>query len=163
MAKALRAARVLLAVATVAICLLLSWQVVDICRAGNLPENFSSPGVRIHPVYSLPIVQERLAAVAPALRGYLALVALGLILQALAGEPSQPRACREPERGLRRPWQRVTARREIAPQGKPASPALRVVLYAAAVVLIVLGVMNGGLRDVLVKAINICTECIGLG
>ncbi|MFR0735032.1 MAG: CD1871A family CXXC motif-containing protein [Oscillospiraceae bacterium] len=23
--------------------------------------------------------------------------------------------------------------------------------------------MNGGLRDVLVKAVNICTECIGLG
>ena len=25
------------------------------------------------------------------------------------------------------------------------------------------GIMNGGLRDVLIKAINICTECIGLG
>ena len=32
-----------------------------------------------------------------------------------------------------------------------------------AIVFIVLGVMNGGLRYVLVKAINICTECIGLG
>ena len=32
-----------------------------------------------------------------------------------------------------------------------------------AILFIVLGVMNGGLRDVLVKAINICTECIGLG
>ena len=31
------------------------------------------------------------------------------------------------------------------------------------IVFIVLGVMNGGLRDVLVKAVNICTECIGLG
>ena len=41
--------------------------------------------------------------------------------------------------------------------------ALRAALYAAAAVLIVLGVLNGGLRDVLVKAINICTECIGLG
>jgi len=40
---------------------------------------------------------------------------------------------------------------------------LRVVLYAVAAVFIVLGVMNGGLYDVLVKAINICTECIGLG
>ncbi len=41
--------------------------------------------------------------------------------------------------------------------------AVRIALYAAAVLFIVLGVMNGGLRDVLVKAINICTECIGLG
>jgi len=42
-------------------------------------------------------------------------------------------------------------------------PALRIMLYAAAIVFIVLGVMNGGLYDVLVKAIMICTECIGLG
>lgn len=41
--------------------------------------------------------------------------------------------------------------------------ALRVVLAAAAVTLVVLGSVNGGARDVLVKAINICTECIGLG
>ena len=40
---------------------------------------------------------------------------------------------------------------------------IRVIIAAAAVVLIVLGVMNGGMFDVLVKAINICTECIGLG
>lgn len=32
-----------------------------------------------------------------------------------------------------------------------------------AVLLIGLGIINGGLWDVLVKAINICTECIGLG
>ena len=37
------------------------------------------------------------------------------------------------------------------------------VLFAAAVVLIILGVMNGGMRDVLAKAINICLECIGIG
>ena len=60
-------------------------------------------------------------------------------------------------------------------RGLPAGPAdplresafpvnvLRADLYAAAIVFIVLGVMNGGLYDVLVKAINICTECIGLG
>ena len=41
--------------------------------------------------------------------------------------------------------------------------ALRLCLYGAALVLTVLGALNGGLRDVLVKAINICTECIGLG
>ena len=31
------------------------------------------------------------------------------------------------------------------------------------IALIVLGVLNGGLRDVFVKAANLCTECIGLG
>ena len=40
---------------------------------------------------------------------------------------------------------------------------MRFIMYAIAVLFIVLGIVNGGLRDVLVKAINICTECIGLG
>ena len=30
-------------------------------------------------------------------------------------------------------------------------------------VFIVIGMFNGGMDDVLYKAINICTECIGLG
>ena len=54
---------------------------------------------------------------------------------------------------------------ELAPAQEkpfPLTPA-RLVIAGAAIVFIVLGVMNGGLRDVLVKAINICTECIGLG
>ena len=36
-------------------------------------------------------------------------------------------------------------------------------LLAAAAVLITAGALNGGLRDVLAKAVSICTECIGLG
>ena len=40
---------------------------------------------------------------------------------------------------------------------------LYIAAYAAALSLIAAGVLNGGLRDVLIKAINICTECIGLG
>ena len=39
----------------------------------------------------------------------------------------------------------------------------RVVLLSVATVFIVLGVINGGMNDVLEKAIKICTECIGLG
>lgn len=40
---------------------------------------------------------------------------------------------------------------------------IRFMLFTAALLFILLGIMNGGLYDVLVKAINICTECIGLG
>jgi len=40
---------------------------------------------------------------------------------------------------------------------------LTLVLIGIALLFIVLGIMNGGLRDVLVKAVNICSECIGLG
>jgi hypothetical protein len=41
--------------------------------------------------------------------------------------------------------------------------ALWAALLCAAVALIVLGVLNGGARDVTAKAVKICSECIGLG
>ena len=40
---------------------------------------------------------------------------------------------------------------------------IRLAVAALAVILIVLGIFNGGMADVLAKAIKICTECIGLG
>ena len=40
---------------------------------------------------------------------------------------------------------------------------LRIGLITGAAVLTVLGILNGGMRDVFVKAVNICTECLGLG
>ena len=40
---------------------------------------------------------------------------------------------------------------------------IRLTLAVIAVVFIVVGIFNGGMADVLQKAINICTECIGLG
>jgi hypothetical protein len=40
---------------------------------------------------------------------------------------------------------------------------LRGVIVAVAVIFIAIGITNGGMADVLGKAIRICTECIGLG
>ncbi|MDO5456702.1 MAG: CD1871A family CXXC motif-containing protein, partial [Eubacteriales bacterium] len=40
---------------------------------------------------------------------------------------------------------------------------LRRILLVAAVCFIIMGVLNGTMKDVLVKAIRICTECVGLG
>lgn len=40
---------------------------------------------------------------------------------------------------------------------------LRVIILILAILFIVFGTLNGGARDVMIKAINICTECIGLG
>ena len=39
----------------------------------------------------------------------------------------------------------------------------RYVIVAASIVFIILGITNGGMKDVLAKAVKICTECIGLG
>lgn len=40
---------------------------------------------------------------------------------------------------------------------------IRTALYALAALFIALGVMNGGMRDVMAKAVRICMECIGIG
>lgn len=40
---------------------------------------------------------------------------------------------------------------------------IRLALLVVGVTFIVLGIFNGGMADVLYKAVNICTECIGLG
>jgi hypothetical protein len=40
---------------------------------------------------------------------------------------------------------------------------VRIALVGVALVFIAVGVLNGGMADVLNKAIKICTECIGLG
>ena len=61
--------------------------------------------------------------------------------------------------------------KQAAPSEKVASvgsssafvPLLRFSLLALAVFLVVWGLYLGGAADVLTKAINICTECIGLG
>ncbi len=46
---------------------------------------------------------------------------------------------------------------------KPITAGIRIALIGCAVLFIVLGVVNGGMVDVLIKAVNICAECIGLG
>lgn len=46
---------------------------------------------------------------------------------------------------------------------KHAIIVVRVALILVAVLMIVFGIFNGGMNDVLQKAVKICTECIGLG
>ena len=41
--------------------------------------------------------------------------------------------------------------------------AVLLVILVLAVGLLILGYCTGGTADVLTKAINICTECVGLG
>lgn len=40
---------------------------------------------------------------------------------------------------------------------------VRIAVACVGVSFVIAGICNGGMRDVLIKAINICTECIGLG
>ncbi len=40
---------------------------------------------------------------------------------------------------------------------------MKAILVCLAAVLILFGFFTGGTADVLTKAVNICTECVGLG
>ena len=51
----------------------------------------------------------------------------------------------------------------VSQEGTRAVSVTRAAVLALAVAFIVLGVLNGGLEDVLTKANAICMECVGLG
>ena len=71
-------------------------------------------------------------------------------MQNLRLPPAAPPPAREPVR--------------VLPAPAPKHPgAVRAAVAAAALILILLGILNGSARDVLIKAIHLCSECIGLG
>ena len=59
----------------------------------------------------------------------------------------------------------VPALAETPAKEKPisANNVAKCVILAVAVVFVLIGIFNGGVADVLSKAVKICTECIGLG
>ena len=78
------------------------------------------------------------------------------------------------ERSMLRETEAAKARlQEERAEGLAATPvsaaqrnhgsAIQIAVVIAAVILIVAGILNGSARDVLYKAITICTECVGLG
>ena len=148
MQRILKIMQWILTVATVGTALLLCWQCLDIYLTGNQSDNISA-GVYLSPVYSAQIVSERLSKVEPLLVIYAVFAALTIVAQICWGKPSRPAGKIHPCPP------RVQSRKTVS--------IMRLVVVCLGVLFIILGVMNGGSRDVLVKAINICTECIGLG
>ena len=51
----------------------------------------------------------------------------------------------------------------VRQQADKKTLALRTAILVIALILIVIGILNGGLEDVLAKGAAICTECVGLG
>ena len=49
------------------------------------------------------------------------------------------------------------------PSKKNRLNRIRLAVFVAAVICIIAGIANHNMRDILIKATNICTECIGLG
>ena len=75
----------------------------------------------------------------------------------LVSGPKYAESCRR-EMGLLKP-----VASPGVPSGSTNTAALRLAVLAAAILLLGWGFFSGGAADVLTKAINICTECIGLG
>ena len=57
----------------------------------------------------------------------------------------------------------ITEQSELSLQSGHTVSLIRIVILAVSVTFIIIGVFNGGMADVLGKAVRICTECIGLG
>lgn len=153
----LTALRWITAAAVVAVLLLLAWQCIDIYMDGNMPVNRDAQGVHLTSIFRWEDVAARLRSLTAPLVicGVICVVTPVLHLIFRAEAQMAYGAKRHPS---------ITQKEygEAQPAGSRLT-RLRTAILVIAIVFIVLGVMNGGLRDVLVKAINICTECIGLG
>ncbi len=89
----------------------------------------------------------------------------------IAKKQAKKRAKREEKAAKRAEKKAARALRKQSKAEKGRSPKaraarvwlVRIGLCAVGIIFVVTGVMNGGMKDVLLKAINICTQCIGLG
>ncbi len=79
-------------------------------------------------------------------------------------EPAPPtKKKRERKEKIHLPKPPKKEKKESPKASKLWTVAFRVGLGLAGVALVVVGIFNGGMRDVFLKAVNICTQCIGLG
>lgn len=120
---------------------------VDIFRSGSL--KIAENGVLTEDIYSPETISERFRIVAPAVYAFLAAALAGIISRAFYVEKT---VFTKPHRIEKK-----------APFNAKAVTVIRIIVLIAAVALIVIGIMNGGMHDVLVKAKKICMECVGLG
>ncbi len=137
MAKAYRVVKLVTAVLTVLLTAMLIFEAADIYLGAE-------PGVQM---YRREDIGARILTVLPVFVLWAVSAAVGTVLRVKTGEREKKR--------VEKPAERRTDSRAVL--------AARIALLAAGILFIGLGAANGGLWDVLVKAINICTECIGLG
>ena len=132
----------------VLLCSLLCASAIGIYREGAAARTSGDPTT---PIFTREKIAERLTPVLPLL--------LAAILSTLAGRLLPLRASQS-ENSVQKP---ENGRDLVCAQITAPTAAIRAALLAAAVAFIAAGILNGGMRDVLFKAINICTECVGLG
>lgn len=147
MIRVARWLRIVLAAATVALMAAMAWQCINIYIEGAAN---AAGGLHDGP-YTRDIVAERLRPflLPGILYGALAVIT-GIVSISTEKLPADKR-------------QRMVKPDKQAEMSPVRLKAVRRAVFLLAAALIITGILNGGMRDVLIKAINICTECIGLG
>ena len=114
-------------------------------------------------VYTPEKVEEELLRISPLLYAVIGMAAAGLLLGIRDEKNARPSPAPEAARKQRQETKGGRSPRIGEQPSDRGTNAVRIALLLAAGALMVLGAMNGSMEDVLRKAINICTECIGLG
>jgi len=143
MAKILR---ILTALAAVTLLVLLAWHCLDIY--------YASVSSSLEAVFTYDEVAPRIQQLAFPLIAFILLAISAWIVSTKKSYSSQP------SRRISYSHRKASLKAEL-PAAMQAT--LRWGLFLIGIALILLGAVNGSLYDVLVKSINICTECIGLG
>ena len=99
------------------------------------------------PIFTREIAAVHLGRIAPLFFAVIGMTAAGLILNVKDENGLKPVKGGKVEN--RAPGEKIRT--------------IRIVLLAAAIVLLLAGIFNGSARDVFGKAVKICTECVGLG
>lgn len=138
--------RVLSAVCVLIIAAILCWECIDIYMTSKCDRLVNDSGI-----FRLDNIAARFEACKAPLTACMLLIGVSIVLD-YAASGKAPEAEKHDDRmnlpGVHPPKHQST---------------LRIMILSTALLFILLGVMNGGAYDVLIKAINICTECIGLG
>lgn len=151
--------RILLAVYAIVVAVLLASAAITIYLEGTAPENVIGNGVYVHPVYSPEIVAQHFKPIAGIVYGFFGFVLLVILFHLFGFQPNSDSIKDLPSRKV--PVHKTME--EDTPASVKSQKVLRIILYVLAIGLVIWGITNGGMRDVLFKAITICTECIGLG
>ena len=109
----------------------------------------SAGGAAAEDVYTREGIAQHLAGIAPIVWAF-------LVSAVLSGTFSL--FCREQKK-----YPKPQKLKTPSPAGKKATAAVRGMVLVFSAALILLGLCNGGMKDVFVKAVKICTECVGLG
>lgn len=149
------------ALAVLVMALLLCWQCVDIYLSGTCND-----ALAMTPIFRSEDIALRMRALAVPLTVCAVVIAVSILSQRLGASPKAHTTsvlrdrCKDHKIVMN---EKLPSVEKGLSRERRSMRFVRVLLYTIAAAFIVLGVMNGGLHDVLVKATNICTECIGLG